>query len=326
MYLWFFRTQKPKVHYNYNLNMHPIIDPLKQQIAALDQKIQQAQNLAASDPDMAPLAQEEIGNLTAQKQALEASIAALQADHSKATDHAEPFNEALVEVRPGAGGDEAKIWAEDLLRMYSRWAQQHQFKLEPIDTGIIKITGRGGQAAYNLLKYESGVHRVQRVPETEAQGRIHTSTASVAVLPIVKPQNLEIREEDLEWQFIRAGGHGGQNVNKVNTAVRLTHKPSGIAISCRQERSQQQNRTIALEMLRSQLWEAEEEKRLGNIKDQRKAAVGRAQRAEKIRTYNYPQNRITDHRINTSWHNLDSIIEGNLDDTLDTISKNLQKL
>ena len=275
---------------------------------------------------MAPLAQEEIGNLTAQKQALEASIAALQADHSKATDHAEPFNEALVEVRPGAGGDEAKIWAEDLLRMYSRWAQQHQFKLEPIDTGIIKITGRGGQAAYNLLKYESGVHRVQRVPETEAQGRIHTSTASVAVLPIVKPQNLEIREEDLEWQFIRAGGHGGQNVNKVNTAVRLTHKPSGIAISCRQERSQQQNRTIALEMLRSQLWEAEEEKRLGNIKDQRKAAVGRAQRAEKIRTYNYPQNRITDHRINTSWHNLDSIIEGNLDDTLDTISKNLQKL
>src|SRR3989344_6025385 len=150
MYLWFFRTQKPKVHYNYNLNMHPIIDPLKQQIAALDQKIQQAQNLAASDPDMAPLAQEEIGNLTAQKQALEASIAALQADHPKATDHAEPFNEALVEVRPGAGGDEAKIWAEDLLRMYSRWAQQHQFKLEPIDTGIIKITGRGGQAAYNL--------------------------------------------------------------------------------------------------------------------------------------------------------------------------------
>ena len=306
--------------------MNSVIQPLQDQIKQLDQKIQQAQNLAASDPDMASLAQEEIGNLTAQKQALEASIAALQADHSKATDHAEPFNEALVEVRPGAGGDEAKIWAEDLLRMYSRWAQQHQFKLEPIDTGIIKITGRGGQAAYNLLKYESGVHRVQRVPETEAQGRIHTSTASVAVLPIVKPQNLEIREEDLEWQFIRAGGHGGQNVNKVNTAVRLTHKPSGIAISCRQERSQQQNRTIALEMLRSQLWEAEEEKRLGNIKDQRKAAVGRAQRAEKIRTYNYPQNRITDHRINTSWHNLDSIIEGNLDDTLDTISKNLQKL
>jgi len=306
--------------------MNSVIQPLQDQIKQLYQKIQQAQNLAASDPDMAPLAQEEIGNLTAQKQALEASIAALQADHSKATDHAEPFNEALVEVRPGAGGDEAKIWAEDLLRMYSRWAQQHQFKLEPIDTGIIKITGRGGQAAYNLLKYESGVHRVQRVPETEAQGRIHTSTASVAVLPIVKPQNLEIREEDLEWQFIRAGGHGGQNVNKVNTAVRLTHKPSGIAISCRQERSQQQNRTIALEMLRSQLWEAEEEKRLGNIKDQRKAAVGRAQRAEKIRTYNYPQNRITDHRINTSWHNLDSIIEGNLDDTLDTISKNLQKL
>ena len=306
--------------------MNSVIQPLQDQIKQLDQKIQQAQNLAASDPDMASLAQEEIGNLTAQKQALEASIAALQADHPKATDHAEPFNEALVEVRPGAGGDEAKIWAEDLLRMYSRWAQQHQFKLEPIDTGIIKITGRGGQAAYNLLKYESGVHRVQRVPETEAQGRIHTSTASVAVLPIVKPQNLEIREEDLEWQFIRAGGHGGQNVNKVNTAVRLTHKPSGIAISCRQERSQQQNRTIALEMLRSQLWEAEEEKRLGNIKDQRKAAVGRAQRAEKIRTYNYPQNRITDHRINTSWHNLDSIIEGNLDDTLDTISKNLQKL
>jgi peptide chain release factor 1 len=164
---------------------------------------------------------------------------------------------------------------------------------------------------YDILKYESGVHRVQRVPSTEAQGRIHTSTASVAVLPEIPARAIEIRDDDLEWQFIRAGGAGGQNVNKVNTAVRLTHKPTGTQVSARQERTQSQNREIALEILRSMLWEIEEEKRLQTI-GQARSAIGRAQRAEKIRTYNYPQNRVTDHRITTSWYSLETILEGDL--------------
>src|SRR5690606_29310318 len=174
-------------------------------------------------------------------------------------------NAASIEIRQGTGGEEAKIWANDLIRMYSRFCEASKVKFEAIDSGYYKVTGRN---IYNLLKYESGVHRVQRVPETESSGRIHTSTASVAVLPIIKPQAVEIRDEDLEWQFVRSGGAGGQNVNKVNTSVRLTHKPSQIVVSCSKERTQIRNREIALEMLRSQLWEIEEEKRLGSLESQ----------------------------------------------------------
>ena len=178
------------------------------------------------------------------------------------------------------------------------------------------VTGKG---VYGQMKYESGVHRVQRIPETEKNGRIHTSTATVAVLPEIPPAQINLRDEDLEWKFSRAGGHGGQNVNKVNTAVTLTHKPTGLVVHCREERYQQQNKAIALEILRAKLWDIEDQKRLNTLDSSRKAAVGRAMRSEKIRTYNYPENRVTDHRLPKTWKNLDRIIDGDLDPILTTL-------
>lgn len=292
-------------------------NPYQAQIDDLQAKIAENQRLLA-DPELGVLAQQEIVQLEAQKAMLEQAAA----DLAKSSDHKSPvagsqeFTNCIIEIRQGAGGDEAKIWANDLLRMYLRYAEQLGLKVEYLDDLVIKFKGK---TAYSTFKYESGVHRVQRVPTTEAQGRIHTSTASVAVLPEVHPSQVEIKEEDLEWQFMRAGGAGGQNVNKVNSAVRLTHRPSGIAVSARSERKQAQNRDIALEMLRAQLWEIEEEKRLKEIGDAR-SVIGRAMRSEKIRTYNYPQNRVTDHRINQSWYNLESIIDGNLDEVISSLA------
>ena len=230
------------------------------------------------------------------------------------------FRTVIMEIRQGVGGDEAKIWAEDLTRMYTRYAESRKWKVEILDEGVIKIKGEG---AYDALKYETGVHRVQRVPTTEKAGRIHTSTASVVVLPEVPETIIEIKDQDLEWQFTTGGGHGGQNVNKVATAVRLTHKPTGIVTTARQERSQEQNRKIALSLLRSQLWEIDQEKKASEIKDLR-SVIGRGMRSEKIRTYNYPQNRVTDHRINKSWHQLDTIVDGEMQDLLQDLQQDLQ--
>jgi len=228
----------------------------------------------------------------------------------------ESFNSIIMEVRPGVGGDEAKIWAGDLLRMYSRFAESRNWRVEVIDDGVMKIKGKN---VYEKLKGETGVHRVQRVPTTEAYGRIHTSTASVVVLPEIPEKEVDIKEDELAWEFTHSGGHGGQNVNKVATAVRLTHKPTGIVISCRQERSQEQNRKIALSLLRSQLWEIEEEKKYSVLSAQR-SKIGRSMRVEKIRTYNYSQNRVTDHRVGKSWHNLDRIIDGQLEEIFAALS------
>jgi peptide chain release factor 1 len=284
---------------------------IEHQLKEIEANIKATAELA-KDPEMAELAQAELKSLQSQKQALEASIDTINGTVKKSTgvtnDHMDA-NNAILEVRAGTGGDEAKLFAEDLLRMYVKFASDNGFKIESLDDGVIKIKKKN---AYGTFKYESGVHRVQRVPATESQGRIHTSTASVAVLPEVPPTGIEVKEEDLDWKFTRAGGHGGQNVNKVNTAVMLTHKPTGLVVHCRQERSQQQNRFLALEILRGKLWEIEEEKRLSNLKQKRQIAVGRAMRAEKIRTYNYPENRVTDHRIKKTWKSLDTIIEGDL--------------
>ena len=270
-------------------------------------------------PELGEEAEKELIQLNEQKASLERAIAG--EDSFKVTSLLESvqsntFKSIIMEVRPGVGGDEAKIWAEDLIRMYSRYATTQNWKVEILDEGVIKIKGSG---AFDLLKYETGVHRVQRVPETEAQGRIHTSTASVVVLPEVPESAVDIREDDLEWAFVRGGGHGGQNVNKVATSVRLTHKPSGIVVKASQERFQEQNRKIALSLLRSQLWEIEEEKRLAVLAGQR-MAIGLSMRSEKIRTFNYPQNRVTDHRIGKSWHQLARIIEGGLDDVLQAVA------
>ncbi len=215
---------------------------------------------------------------------------------------------AILELRPGPGGDEAKIWASDLMRMYTRYANLCGWKVEALNDFVIRI--RGPQT-FTKLQYEAGTHRVQRIPTTERHGRIHTSTATVAVLPDIAENEVSIKPDDLEWEFFRSGGKGGQNVNKVSSAVRLRHKPTGMVVTCQTQRDQYQNRAVALSMLRAKLWERELLAREQAVSDQR-SVIGRGMRAEKIRTYNYPQNRVTDHRINKSWHNLEDIVDGKL--------------
>jgi len=225
---------------------------------------------------------------------------------------------AYIEVRAAAGGKEAKIWASDLLRMYTRFALKRGWKVSPIDQQTISVSG---DSCFDILKNETGVHRVQRIPETEKRGRIHTSTATVAVLPHIKETEINIKPEDLEWQFFRASSQGGQNVQKVSTAVRLTHKPSGFVVTAQEERFQEQNRKIALELLRAKLWQKEEERKMREIANYR-SPIGRGMRAEKIRTYNFPQNRVTDHRLGKSWGNLSEIIDGELENIIE-FTKNL---
>lgn len=218
-------------------------------------------------------------------------------------------NIVTLEIRPGPGGEEAKLWANDLLRMYTKFAGSQGWKVTPIDEGIIRITGPG---VYEALKNEAGVHRVQRIPVTEKRGRIHTSTATVAVLAEIPEAEVQINPSDLGWEFFRASSHGGQNVQKVSTAVRLRHLPSGIVVSAQSERLQEQNRANALALLRSKLWEIEKEKRLSEVGNQR-SAIGRGMRNEKIRTYNFLQDRVTDHRVNKSFHNVETIIDGKIE-------------
>ncbi len=215
---------------------------------------------------------------------------------------------AIMEFRAGPGGDEARIWSQDLMRMYSRYAVILGWKVEQLDEGVIRIRGTD---VFTKLQYEAGTHRVQRTPTTERHGRIHTSTATIAVLPDVPENEIYIRPEDIEWDFYRSGGKGGQNVNKVSSAVRIRHKPTGIVVQCQTERDQYQNRQVALGMLRAKLWEQQLLDREKSVSEQR-SVIGRGMRAEKIRTYNFPQNRVTDHRINKSWHNLEDIMNGKM--------------
>jgi len=293
-------------------------NPFRTQIKVIEQKITQTKVLL-EDPDLAQMAQQEIAELENQKKSLLTARTQWEKRHTTMEQSVVGHN-CILEIRPGAGGDEAKIWAHDLLRMYLRFAESEKLKIELIDDLVIKIKGKSPLGtALQIFQFESGVHRVQRVPTTESQGRLHTSTASVAVLPEVTKTAVTIKDDELEWQFMRASGAGGQSVNKTNSAVRLTHKPSGIVVTARAERKQTQNREIALSLLRAQLWQIEEEKKLKTMGEARKL-IGRAQRAEKIRTYNYPQNRITDHRTKQSWHNLPSILDGNLAEIIRDIS------
>jgi len=283
---------------------------IEEEISRIDTEIKNTTDLI---PELGREAEEEIERLNVQKEALKKALEASSGNETVGEEMV--FKSVMIEVRQGVGGDEAKIWAEDLMRMYTRYAETKKWKMEILDEGVTKFSGKD---VYKLLKFETGVHRVQRVPETEAAGRIHTSTASVILLPEVPEKVVEVREDDLIWEFTRGGGHGGQNVNKVATAVRLTHKPSGIVVQARQERSQEQNRKIALSLLRSELWEIEEEKKKTQLSDVR-SQIGRSMRSEKIRTYNYPQNRVTDHRIGKSWYNLERIIEGELDEVIEAM-------
>lgn len=226
---------------------------------------------------------------------------------------------AYLEIRGATGGDEAKIWGSDLLRMYMRYALKKGWKVLPVSDNTIKISGFG---VFDLLKNESGVHRVQRIPITEKRGRIQTSTATVVVLPEIKETEIQINPNDLDWQFTRAGGHGGQNVNKVSTAVRLVHKPTGTVVEAREERFQEQNRQIALSLLRSRLWERQEAEKMRTVAGYR-SVIGRGMRSEKIRTYNFPQDRVTDHRIGKSWGKLEAIMDGDFDRVVE-LTKNIQ--
>ena len=299
---------------------------IAKEIVQTEQQIADNRELSTGNDELASMARSEIYDLEAKIAILHAQLSGLETS----VDTEQDKRPAIIEFRAGAGGDEAKIWAADLERMYKRFAEIQGIKYELIEEGTYLFSGRPSdptlpQGAYGLFKWESGVHRVQRVPATESAGRIHTSTASVAVLPKVDPQKITVRDEDLEWQFFRAGGHGGQNVNKVSTAVRLIHKPTGITTVSSQERYQQRNREICLDFLRSKLWEIQEEERIAKLEATRRSAVGRGSRAEKIRTYNFPQNRVTDHRVGLSWHNLEAILEGNLTDLLFSLNQEINK-
>jgi peptide chain release factor 1 len=284
----------------------------------------EAQSLAdqSSDPELAAMARDEVAQLAQQQQRLEeeARLALLPKD---------PYDQrpVIMEIRAAAGGDEAGLFAGELFRMYTRYAERRGWPVEvmsshPSDVGgfkeiICEVRGRG---AYSRLKYEGGAHRVQRIPVTEASGRIHTSTATVAVLPEADEVDLKIAEDDLRIDIFRAGGHGGQNVNKLSTAVRITHIPSGITAVCQDERSQLKNKLKALTVLRARLLDVEQKRHDREIGDARRAQVGSGERAEKVRTYNFPQDRVTDHRVGLTVHNLPGILDGELDDIIDALA------
>jgi len=295
-------------------------DAILAQIYELDFKIAEAEKLT-SDPEMSSMAYEEIATLKKQKEELEKHVDTTQYDTPTYDDKPEAGSSldtrnAIIEVKGAAGGDEANIFAKELLRMYIRYCERNNIQKEMLDEFSVKIINK---RAFGTFKFESGVHRVQRVPLTEKRGRVHTSTAVVSILPELQDIDLHIRPEDIEFEAFRAGGHGGQNVNKVSTAVRVKHIPSGIIVTASRERSQNQNRENAMEVLRSKLWEAEVEKQHLEVAELKSTQVGSGMRNEKIRTYNFPQDRVTDHRIGKSYHNLPTFMDGEIDEMLNDL-------
>ena len=290
--------------------------------AALEQIEEARALLETEDEELHQLAEAEIGELGPRLERLENEIKGLLLPQDP-----RDRRNVIVEVRAGTGGDEAALFAADLFRMYSRYAERQGWSVEILSANEIGIGGFKeiiflvkGKGAFSRLKYESGVHRVQRVPATEAQGRIHTSTATVAVLAEVDEVEVHIPEGDIRMDVYKSAGAGGQNVQKNATAVRITHLPTGIVVQCQDERSQLQNRMRAMSILRARLYEMEEEKRRKQIDDDRRSQVGSGERSEKIRTYNYPRTRVTDHRINVSAYNLQVVMDGDIDGFIDELA------
>ncbi len=302
-------------------SIEPTVQAFHRYRKVLDDLQQAREVLESGDKDMAELAAAEAEELAATAQDLEHELRLALTPRDPLDDR-----DIIVEIRAGAGGDEAALFAGDLFRMYTRYAQSRGWSTDLMNTnetgggGLKEVTfGVQGASAYAWLKHESGVHRVQRVPETESQGRIHTSTATVAVLPVAEEVDVDLNMNDVRVDVFHAGGAGGQNVNKVATAIRLTHAPTGIVVTCQDERSQLQNRTKAIAILRARLLEIETQKQEQELASTRRSQVGTGDRSEKIRTYNFPQNRVTDHRIGLTLHSLERLTDGELDPLLDAL-------
>jgi peptide chain release factor 1 len=269
--------------------------------------------LTESDPSMADMAQEELSSIAIQRAALEEQFAAIELSEKEEEEFP---NEIILEARAGAGGDEAALFAYQLVEMYCRYAESKGWQWKMIDELTVEIKGKD---VYKLMRFETGVHRVQRVPATEKNGRIHTSTASIAILPIKKKVKFEINPSDLDMEYSRSGGAGGQNVNKVETAVRLIHRPSGIDVRSTSERSQLANREKAFEILTAKLQQLKEQEEAAKYAGDRKSQIGTADRSEKIRTYNFPQDRVTDHRIRQNFSNIEGLMAGKIDKIIDAL-------
>jgi len=308
-------------------NLQPIVEKFRE-YKRIIKTIEEAEELLDTnlDEDFEKLVKEELNQAKEQKEIVERELKILLLPK-------DPNDEknVIMEIRAGAGGEEAALFAAELFRMYSRYAERKNWKVEVMSTSesdldgfkevIFMISGKG---AYSRLKYESGVHRVQRVPVTESGGRIHTSTATVAVLPEVEDVEVEIREEDLEIETFRAGGAGGQHVNKTESAVRITHKPTGIVVSCQDERSQHANKDRAMKILRARLYDYYQSLQQKEIESQRRSQVGTGDRSERIRTYNFPQGRVTDHRIGLTLYKLEQVLDGELDEIIDALITHFQ--
>lgn len=314
------------------------LKPLYQQIEALQQQLQQSQQIldTSNDPDLKELAGIEIKNLQSTIKSYQDTIDNLKDSTNKNNSNGDNAltGDCILEIRAGTGGDEAGLFASNLFIMYAKYAESQKWLVDVISKNegglgnlkeiVFEIKGQNkSKTPYSQLQYESGVHRVQRVPVTESGGRIHTSTATVAILPIVKPTQIQIRTEDLRIDTYRAGGAGGQHVNKTESAIRITHIPTGIVAQCQDERSQLKNRERAMSILSARLYEAMQRQQKGNIDDLRSEQVGTGERSEKIRTYNFPQDRVTDHRIKQSWFGLNRILMGEIGEILKDVCRKI---
>ena len=305
--------------------LEPIIAKAKayrQALGQLEEAKEIVETQADGDAELVGLASEEIEELEPRIEALEMELKGLLLPKDP-----RDSRNVIVEIRAGAGGDEAGLFAADLYRMYTRYAERSGWKTELLSTNDTGVGGYKevtflikGKGAYSRLKHESGVHRVQRVPTTESQGRIHTSTSTVAMLAEADEVEIKIPEKDIKMDVYKSAGAGGQSVQKNSTAVRLTHIPTGIVVQCQDERSQLQNRMRAMSILRARLYEIEEERRRAEIDESRRSQVGSGERSEKIRTYNFPQSRVSDHRVNFTSHNLPAILDGDLNELLDELA------